>query len=85
VAITTFTNKEFEQGIGKAKKATKNGPVFITEQRSLAYVLLSIEEYSRLTRKGRSLAESLAMPGIEEIDFEPPRVGDEFPVPPDLS
>jgi hypothetical protein len=51
-------------------------------------VLLTIEEYRAISGKGRkkSLADALAMPNADDIDFDPPRLGtDEFPVPADLS
>jgi hypothetical protein len=34
---------------------------------------LSIEEYQRLTRQRRRIADALAMPGIADIEFIPPR------------
>jgi len=48
-------------------------------------VLLSIKQYENLTGKQKSIVEMLAMPGVAEIDFEPPRLGDEYPIPADLS
>jgi len=37
-------------------------------------VLLSIEDYRRLAGQRRSLVEALSMPGLADIDFEPPRI-----------
>jgi hypothetical protein len=37
-------------------------------------VLINIEEYQRLTKQRRSVADSLAMPGVSDIDFEPERL-----------
>jgi prevent-host-death family protein len=86
VAITTLSSREFNQDTGRAKRAARKGPVFITDRGRPAHVLLSIEHYEKLTGKRKSIVEMLAMPGVAEIDFEPPRLGgDEFPVPPDLS
>ena len=82
--ITTVTSRELNQDIGRAKKAAKSGPVFITDRGKAAHVLLSIEDYRRLTGQGRSLVEALSLPGLGEIDFDPPRVRIEVP-PPDLS
>lgn len=85
MAITTLSSREFNQDTGRAKKAAKDGPVFITDRGRPAHVLLSIEEYQRLTGRPKSIVELLAMPGVEEIEFEPPRLGgDEFPVPTDF-
>ena len=58
----------------RAKKATKAGPVFITDRGKPAHVLLSFEDYQRLTRQRRNIADALAMPGNADIDFDPPRV-----------
>ena len=74
MAITTLSSRELNQDVTRAKKATKNGPVIITDRGKPAHVLLSIEEYQQLTMQRRSIADALAMPGIEDIAFEPPRV-----------
>jgi hypothetical protein len=46
-------------------------------------VLLSIEEYRRLTNSGPSIVDLLAMPGAEDIEIDIPR-RDEHPRVPDL-
>ncbi|VWC14748.1 prevent-host-death protein [Burkholderia pseudomultivorans] len=74
MTITTLSSRELNQDVTKAKKATKDGPVFITDRGRPAHVLLSFEEYQRLTRQRRNIADSLAMPGVEDIEFDPPRV-----------
>ena len=79
MAITTFTSRELNQDIARAKKAAKSGPVFITNRGKPAHVLLSIEDYRRLTAERRSLVEALSMTGLADIDLEPPRVRIEGP------
>lgn len=37
-------------------------------------VLMRFEDYQQLTRQRRNIADALAMPGIADIEFEPPRV-----------
>ncbi|MBK6998742.1 MAG: type II toxin-antitoxin system Phd/YefM family antitoxin [Rhodoferax sp.] len=74
MAITTLSSRELNQDVSRAKKASKNGPVFITDRGKLAHVLLSIEEYQLLTKQRRNIADALAMPGLAEIAFEPQRV-----------
>lgn len=71
--ITTLSSRAFNQDASRAKKAAANGPVFITDRGKPAHVLLSIEEYHRLTGKRRSLVEALSAPGLSELDFDPPR------------
>lgn len=74
MTITTLSSRELNQDVGRAKKATRNGPVFITDRGRPAHVLLSFEDYQQLTRQRRNIADALAMPGIEGIEFDPPRV-----------
>ncbi len=73
MTITTLSSRELNQDVTRAKKAAKNGPVFITDRGKPAHVLLSIEEYRRLTSKRRNLVEALSMPGIADIEIEIPR------------
>jgi prevent-host-death family protein len=73
MTITTLSSREFNQDASRAKKATQKGPVFITDRGKPAHVLLSIEEYQRLTGRHRRIADALAMPGGDEIEFDPPR------------
>ncbi|HIH2652350.1 prevent-host-death protein [Burkholderia cenocepacia] len=73
MTITTLSSRELNQDVTKAKKATKDGLVFITDRGRPAHVLLSFEEYQRLTRQRRNIADALAMPGVEDIEFDPPR------------
>ena len=80
MTITTLSSRELNQDVTRAKKAAKNGPVFITDRGKPAHVLLSIEEYRRLTGKRRNLVEALSMPGIADIEMEIPR-SREFPRP----
>lgn len=74
MTITTFSSRELNQDVTKAKKATKDGPVFITDRGKPAHVLLSIEDYWLITRQRRSIADALAMPDVADIEFDPPRV-----------
>jgi PHD/YefM family antitoxin component YafN of YafNO toxin-antitoxin module len=73
MTVTTFSSRELNQDVGRAKKATQDGPVFITDRGKLAHVLLRIEDYQRLTKQRRKIAQALAMPSDADIAFEPPR------------
>ncbi|MCG7987303.1 MAG: type II toxin-antitoxin system Phd/YefM family antitoxin [Candidatus Thiodiazotropha weberae] len=72
MSITTLSSRDLNQDVSRAKKAAKNGPVFITDRGKPAHVLLSIEEYQRLTGQHRSLVDALSMPGIADIEIELP-------------
>ena len=74
MTITTLSSRELNQDVSRAKKAAQNGPVFITDRGRPAHVLLSFEEYQRLTKQRRSIVDALAMPDVADIEFEPPRV-----------
>jgi antitoxin (DNA-binding transcriptional repressor) of toxin-antitoxin stability system len=73
--ITTLTSREFNQDASKAKRAAKAGPVFITDRGRTALVLLTFDEYKKITGGNTRIADLLAMPGGEDIELEiaPPR------------
>jgi Antitoxin Phd_YefM, type II toxin-antitoxin system len=75
MAITTLSSRQFNQDASKAKKAAQAGPVFITDRGRTAHVLLTFEEYKKLTGGRTKIADLLAMPGIEdaELDIAPLR------------
>lgn len=72
MAITTLSSREFNYDAGRAKKAARRGPVFITDRGCPSHVLLSIEEYEKITGKRGSIVDLLAMPNASEVEFEPP-------------
>ena len=84
MTITTLTSREFNQGASEAKRAAKNGPVFITDRGKPAHVLLSIEAYRRLTGRQESILDLLADPEAADVAFEPDRL-DRLTRPADLS
>ncbi len=73
MAITTLSSREFNRDASRAKKAASDGPVFITDRGKPAHVLLNIEAYQQLAGSHRKIADALAMPGVEDIEFDPPR------------
>lgn len=74
MSITTMSSREFNRDAGGAKKAAEKGPVIITDRGRPAHVLLSFEDYQKLLGAGPSLLEALAMPGGEDIEFDPPKI-----------
>jgi prevent-host-death family protein len=83
---TTMSSREFNQNTSAAKRAARNGPVFVTERGRPSHVLLSVEDYERLNAKtpaaeapGKvvSLREALMDPNPEaDFDFEFPELKD---------
>jgi len=72
--MKTMTSREANQDFSRAKREARLGPVLITERGRPSSVLLSYDEYQRLTGKRTNIVDLLAMPGQEEVEFElPPR------------
>jgi prevent-host-death family protein len=84
MTVTTLTSRQFNQDASGAKKAARQGPVFITDRGRPAHVLLTIEDYQRLAGGHMSLAEALAQRGGADFKFDPPRVGGGIFKPADL-
>jgi prevent-host-death family protein len=78
MTTTTLSSREFNQNASGAKKAAENGPVIITDRGKPAHVLLTFDQYQELSGKKKSIVELLSMPGMEDIDFDPPRLGTEL-------
>jgi len=73
MAITTISSREFNQDTSSAKKATRQGPVIITDRGRPAHVLLSIEEYQKLTGINANIVDLLVMPEAADIEFDTER------------
>jgi PHD/YefM family antitoxin component YafN of YafNO toxin-antitoxin module len=70
VLTTTLSLREFELGAAQAAKAAAKGPVFITDSGRPAHVLLTFSDYQKITRSSTKIADLLAMPGAEDLDFD---------------
>ncbi len=75
---TTLSSREFNQDTGRAKRAARRGPVIITDRDKPTHVLLSIEDYRKITGEKKNILDLIAMPELAEIDFDPPRIGGEL-------
>ena len=76
MTITTVSSRQFNQDASGAKKAAKDGPVFITDRGRPAHVLLTFDEYKKITGGRPKIADLLAMPGIEDVELEIPPLRD---------
>jgi PHD/YefM family antitoxin component YafN of YafNO toxin-antitoxin module len=80
---TMLSSRQFNQHASEAKKKALEAPVFITDRGKPSHVLMSIDEYNRLTGQPK-IADLLAMPGVEDIELpidkstEAARVADMF-------
>jgi len=75
--MPTLTSREFNQDVGRAKRAANKGPVIITDRGRPAYVLMRHETYQRLAGRGPGIRALLAHPESKDVAFEPPRLGDD--------
>lgn len=75
-SLSTFSSRTLNQDVGRVKRAADKGPVVITDRGQPAYVLLTHDEWKRLQSPQRSLLDLLAMPEGDDIEFDPPRLGD---------
>ena len=85
MAITKLSSREFNQDTSRAKRAAKRGPVFITDRGRPSHVLLTAEEYERITGGQKSIVDLLAMPQAADVEFEPPHMIGTLHEPADLS
>ena len=68
--MATVSAREFNQDVSAAKRAAAEGPVIITDRGRPSHVLLTIDDYNRLTGRRVDLVDWLAMEG-ETIEFDP--------------
>jgi prevent-host-death family protein len=80
--VTTISSREFNQDV---RRAADSGPVIITDRGEPAYVLLRHDVYLRLAGDAPTIRELLDHPGVEDIEFDPPRLGEGIFRPADLS
>ena len=82
--IKSISGRAFNQNVSEAKRAAENGPVFITDRGRPAHVLMSIEMYQKITKKG-NIVDLLAMPDAANIEFEASKLGETLYRPADFS
>lgn len=78
MSITTISSREFNQNAGGAKRAAEKGPVIITDRGRPSHVLLNFDDYRKLAGARRSLIEIVTQDEDDDIEFDPPRMGDQI-------
>ena len=73
---SVMTSREFNQNTGRAKKAANNGPVIITDHGKPAHVFLKYDEFKQLIGANKPIGELLALPGMEDLELDIPRLAD---------
>ena len=74
-ALATLSSRQFNQDASKAKKAARQGPVFITDRGRPAHVLLTIEDYHRLIgQASTSIVDLIGLDReVDDLPALPPR------------
>lgn len=85
MSITTISSREFNQDASGAKRAAADGPVFITDRGRPAHVLMTYEAYRAMAGQERSLLDIVAQEEDDDIEFDPPRMGDDISRPVDFT
>lgn len=67
--MNTISSREFNQDTSRAKKAAAAGPLFITDRGKPAHVLMTIEEYRRLTGNEMNLLDAV-LDTSADADFD---------------
>lgn len=74
--MTQISARDFNRDVSAAKRAARLEPVFITDRGDPSFVLISIEEYRRLSQRGRTtnLMDALQMSDEDYVELDiPPR------------
>lgn len=74
MTIQTVSSRAFNQDPTAVKRAALFSPVQITERGKVSHVLVSIEQYQKLTNSSENIVDLLAMPENRNIEFEPPKL-----------
>jgi len=75
---TTFPGGELHQNPGRAKRATKNGPVFLAKRGRATHVLLAFDEYQRLAARQKSMHGAVASQVAAQASLDRPIVDEDL-------
>lgn len=79
-----MSSRDFNQDVGRAKRAASRGPVLITDRGRPAHVLLSIDEFNRLSGIAGNIIDLIADEEAATIAFDLDRVSESTAKVPDL-
>ncbi|MEZ5190768.1 MAG: type II toxin-antitoxin system prevent-host-death family antitoxin [Schumannella sp.] len=68
--MTTMTSRELNHDVSAAKRAAESGPVEITDHGRRSHVLLTADDYDRLSRQSEPVGSRLFAP--TDLDLEWP-------------
>lgn len=71
--MKTMSSRDFDQDAEGAKRAAADGLVSITDRGEPSHVLMTVDDYRRMSGNGVSALDLLSMPADDEIEFDPPK------------
>jgi prevent-host-death family protein len=66
--MKVISSRDFNQDVSQAKRAARIAPVFITDRGKPTHVLISIEDWRRMSADKESIVDWLAMPRPAPVD-----------------
>lgn len=69
---TTITSRDFNRDVSAAKRAAEQGPVTITDHGRRSHVLLTADEFDRLTGRQEPMGDRLWRDQDPSIDLDLP-------------
>ncbi|MFB0872844.1 MULTISPECIES: type II toxin-antitoxin system Phd/YefM family antitoxin [unclassified Sphingobium] len=60
--MKVMTSREFNQDVSAAKRIARAEPLFVTDRGRPTHVLMSIDQYRRLSGEGDNIVDLLAAP-----------------------
>lgn len=69
--MLTITAADFNRRPSQVKRSAVEGPVVITERDHPSFVLMTYDEFQRLSGESLDSVKFLAMDDDQEIEFEP--------------
>ena len=66
--MATISSRDFNQDVGRAKRAAQAEPVFITDRGKPTHVLMSFEAFLQLTGGAETILDLLALPEDAAVD-----------------
>jgi prevent-host-death family protein len=69
--MRTIGSREFNQDVSAAKRLARVEPIFVTDRGRPTHVLMSIEDYRRLSGEKENIVDLLALRGTDAVDLGP--------------
>ncbi|MGO1545093.1 MAG: type II toxin-antitoxin system prevent-host-death family antitoxin [Gulosibacter sp.] len=67
---TSITSRDFNRDVSAAKRAAEHGPVTITDHGRPSHVLMTAEEFDRLSGQRESVGDRLWSRNTQEVELE---------------